>query len=78
MEQNAVALKVENMNLTDAMGFSAPAVSQSSLSRITGTVIQEVEDEMIEVQCGSHGYRYMVIKSNDLVVPPPKIFPDKK
>ena len=44
MEQNAVALKVENMNLTDAMGFSTPAVSQSSLSRITGTVIQEVED----------------------------------
>ncbi|BCU96054.1 MAG: hypothetical protein CM15mV11_1290 [Caudoviricetes sp.] len=33
-------------------------------------LIQEVEDEMIEVQCGSHGYRYMVIKSNDLVVPP--------
>ena len=44
MEQNAVALKVENMNLTDAMGSSTPAVSQSSLSRITGTVIQEVED----------------------------------
>jgi len=41
---NAVALKVDNMNLTDAMGFSTPAVSQSSLSRITGTVIQEVED----------------------------------
>jgi len=41
---NAVALKVDNMNLTDAMGFSTPAVSQSSLNRITGTVIQEVED----------------------------------
>ena len=41
---NAVALKVDNMNLTDAMGFSTPAVSQSSISRITGTVIQEVED----------------------------------
>ena len=40
--------------------------------------IIELEDEMIEVQCGSHGYRYMLIKSNDLVVPPPKVFPDKK
>ena len=41
-------------------------------------LILEVEDEIIEVQCGSHGYRYMLIKSNDLVVPPPKVFPDKK
>ena len=43
MQQNAVALKVENMNLADAMGFSAPTTPiQSSLRRITGTVIQEV------------------------------------
>ena len=43
MQQNAVALKVENMNLADAMGFSAPTTpTQSSLRRITGTVIQEV------------------------------------
>jgi hypothetical protein len=41
--ENAVALKVDNMNLSDAMGFSSPATqSQSSLRRITGTVIQEV------------------------------------
>ena len=45
MQQNAVALKIENMNLTDAMGFSAPTTpTQSSLRRITGTVIQEVVD----------------------------------
>ena len=38
--ENAVALKVDNMNLSDAMGFSSPAAqSQSSLRRITGTVI---------------------------------------
>ena len=43
MQQNAIALKVENMNLADAMGFSAPTTpTQSSLRRITGTVIQEV------------------------------------
>lgn len=43
--ENAVALKVDNMNLSDAMGFSSPATqSQSSLRRITGTVIQEVVD----------------------------------
>ena len=43
--ENAVALKVDNMNLSDAMGFSSPATqSQSSLRRITGTVIQEVID----------------------------------
>jgi hypothetical protein len=43
MQQNAVALKVENMNLADAMGFSAPTTpTQSNLRRITGTVIQEV------------------------------------
>lgn len=43
--ENAVALKVDNMNLSDAMGFSSPSTqSQSSLRRITGTVIQEVVD----------------------------------
>lgn len=42
---NAVALKVDNMSLTDAMGFSSPATqSQSSLGRITGTILQEVID----------------------------------
>ena len=45
MQENAVALKVDNMNLADAMGFSAPAgQAQSSLPRIKGTVIQEVID----------------------------------
>lgn len=45
MQENAVALKVDNMNLADAMGFSAPTgQSQSTLARITGTVIQEVID----------------------------------
>lgn len=49
MQQNAIALKVDNMNLADAMGFSAPAAqSQSSLRRITGTVIQEVIDGKIK------------------------------
>ena len=45
MQENAVALKVDNMNLTDAMGFSAPAgQAQSSLARITGVVIQQAID----------------------------------
>ena len=35
-------------------------------------LVLEVADELIEVNCGTHGYRYMVIKSEDLVVPPPK------
>ena len=34
--------------------------------------VMEVDDELISINCGSHGYRYMVITSEDLVVPPPK------
>ena len=45
MQENAVALKVDNMNLAEAMGFSAPVgQTQSTLARIAGTVIQEVMD----------------------------------
>tara|TARA_B100001093_G_scaffold435899_1_gene434078 strand:- start:299 stop:565 length:267 start_codon:yes stop_codon:yes gene_type:complete len=39
-------------------------------------LVLEVEDETIEISCGSHGYRYMVIPPNELVVPPPKLLPD--
>ena len=41
-------------------------------------LVLEVEDEMIEVNCGTHGYHYMIIPPEELVVPPPKLYPDKK
>ena len=34
--------------------------------------VMEVDDDLISVNCGSHGYHYMIITSDDLVVPPPK------
>ena len=47
--ENAVALKVDNMNLSDAMGFSSPTTqSQSSLRRITGTGIHEVVHHILK------------------------------
>ena len=35
-------------------------------------LVLEVEDELIEVNCGGNGYHYMIIPPNDLVIPPPK------
>ena len=35
-------------------------------------LVLEVEDELIEVNCGGNGYHYMIITPNDLVIPPPK------
>jgi hypothetical protein len=47
MNANVVPLKVDNMNLADAMGFSAAATASSKatsdLYRISTAVIQEVE-----------------------------------
>ena len=48
---NTTALSVDNMNLADAMGFQASSSGspQTSLYRVTVTVIQEVDKETSKI-----------------------------